>query len=135
MLFNLYFVIGKILSQGEKDSIFIENKCWVFPKYLIGISVLNQNELKRTLEFEMNTQPFLIRADKNNKAAFLALLGGGIFMGVFAREAIVDDNNKWPLFEIGAGFITLSIPFSLKANRQRQTAINIYNNTLPNIIE
>ncbi len=87
----------------------------------------------------------VVNAVKNNEKAYKTaksgytkyfisqVLGaaGGFMIGWEVGTSIAGGNSDWKIAGIGAGLIVISIPISLKANKQLKSAADMYNASLP----
>ncbi|WP_192823544.1 hypothetical protein [Rufibacter sp. LB8] len=92
-----------------------------------GDKTLNLNEASQAFaSHEPALQEFRKAKTNNTWATIMGGIGGAL-VGWPVGAALAGGEANWTLAGVGAGFIGISIPFTVKANKQTRNAVNLYN--------
>lgn len=99
-----------------------------------------QNEKKLTIRqlleiTKHNTDAYSIMQKAKTNADVSTVLGaiGGFMIGWPLGTAIAGGDPNWTLAGVGAGFVAVSIPFTVKYSKQSQEAVTIHNETVQGV--
>jgi hypothetical protein len=113
-------------SQASHDSILIKNVLGGYQYYQDNKRIKFADLVK---QMESNEQAYMhIKKTKTNNVWTTVFSGiGGFLIGWPLGTALGGGDPKWEMAGIGAGLVVVSIPFSIKANKEARTAVGIYN--------
>ena len=115
------------VSFGQTSESITMKKVFGGYQFYQGDKRLNVNQLVNTMK--SNEQAYKeIRSAKTTYSIATVFAGAGGFMvGWPIGTAIGGGDPNWTMAGIGAGLIVVSIPLSLKFNKQASQAVNTYN--------
>lgn len=116
-------------GQTGTDSITIA-KTFGGYKFFQGSNRLSLQELKITMQTNQQAYQQIKSAQSANTIATIIGGIGGFMVGWPIGTAVAGKDANWVLAGIGAGLIGVSIPFSVKANKQAKKAVATYNGGL-----
>jgi hypothetical protein len=126
----IFLIFGNFsFGQTGTDTIRIK-KTFGGYRFYISTSKLNMEELKIVLESNTLAYQQLKSAQSANTVASIIGGIGGVLVGITIGTAIAGKDANWALAGIGAGFIAVSLPISLKAIKHAKKAVSIYNSGL-----
>ncbi|HOB83872.1 MAG TPA: hypothetical protein PKX27_03385 [Bacteroidales bacterium] len=116
------------VSFGQTSESITMKKVFGGYQFYQGDKRLNMNQLVNAIK--PNEQAYKeIRSAKTTYAITSVFAGAGGFMvGYPIGTAIGGGDPNWTMAGIGAGLIVVSIPLSVKFNKQARQAVNTYNN-------
>ena len=124
-------VIASAYSFGQtsSDSIVME-KVFGGYKFYQGGKSLSMNQLVNVME--SNEQAYKQMRSAQTTLTLTSVIGfaGGFMVGWPIGAAIAGGEPNWALAGAGAGLIAISIPLSIKFNKQAKQAVDNYNNGL-----
>lgn len=129
-IFSLIFLIFQLncLAQTPNDSIQVKRSFGttyyqhgeqLSPKMLLNITLSNPKAYA-----EMKT------ASTNGTAAIVLGAIGGFLVGYGLGPLLVSKDPNWGVVGVGAGFIGISIPFTIAFNKHARNGARIYNEGL-----
>jgi len=116
-------------AQTTNDSIIIKNSFGGNRFYQNNIR-LKMAQLVKTMESNTLAHQHIKKAQTNNTFASVLSGIGGFFIGWPLGTAIAGGDPEWAMAGIGAGLIVVSIPLSLKANKETKMAVQIFNESI-----
>lgn len=110
-----------IQVQKKMSTIFMQEGKRLTPKQLLQITKVN------TEAYEL-----MKLAKSNYNAGAVFGFAGGALIGWPLGTALGGGDPNWVLAGIGAGFVLISIPFSVAYTKHATKAVSIYNNGIAN---
>ena len=132
VLLILTFLLGCLsfsFGQGGVDSIKVRKGFGGYHFYH-GNKSLNSSELTKVLKHDEQAYKEIKAAQPTIVIATIIGAAGGALVGWPIGTAIGGGDPNWTLAAIGAGLIVVSIPISIKYNKQAKHAVDTYNEGL-----
>lgn len=95
-----------------------------------GEKELNMDNLFNLMRPNKETFKLIVSARDCKFYSNVFALPGSVIIGFPIGTFLVTGDFNWPVFAIGAGLIGISIPLHFKYIKQRERAINSYNESL-----
>jgi hypothetical protein len=130
---RIYLVVVLLLSsfllclgQNPQDSITMK-KVFGGYQFFQGEKILNMSKLVNAMK--PNEQAYKEIKSARTTYVFANIVGGigGALVGWPVGAAVGGGEPNWTLAAIGAGVIIVSIPISIKFNKQAKIAVNTFN--------
>ncbi|MEL6589854.1 MAG: hypothetical protein AAFQ68_07240 [Bacteroidota bacterium] len=127
--FSLSVCLMLFSLTSTAQSIEIQKSIWGL-RFSQNGDLLNINQLVDAVE--THPEAFILAKKAKSKNTVATIIGGigGACIGIPAGAAVGGGEAPWALAGVGAGLILVSIPFSMKANKQFESSVNAYNQSL-----
>lgn len=122
------FLVSTNISIGQTTDSISSKKAFGGNQYYLGDKMLTINDLGSTLN--KNETAFKEFKSAKTLIGFGSVFSyiGGFLIGWPIGTMIGGGEPVWELAGIGAGFVAVSIPFAIGANKKLDKAVSIYNN-------
>ena len=127
----IFFFNTSFAQTSNSDSISIKKVLGGYQFSQNG-QIFKMRDLKRALIKNQEAYYQFEDAQPNYIATCIFSFTGGFLIGYPIGVAIRGDKANWAMAGIGAGLIGLSIPFTIKLNKQLKSAVETYNHNLKN---
>jgi hypothetical protein len=116
-------------AQGRTDSIKMKKVMGGY-QFFQHHKPLKMGQLVKTLAPNEAAYAYAKSAQANNTWATVIGGAGGFMIGWTLGTALGGGEPNWTLAGIGAGLVGVSIPFTIKANRQAKKAVDTFNGSV-----
>lgn len=116
-----------VMALGQEITI---EKKWGGRQFFQEGKRLTMSEMVKTMESNDEAFREITKARTNNTIGMVLGGAGGFMVGYPLGAAVAGGDPNWVMAGIGAGLIAVSIPISLKFNKQAETAVDLYNKGL-----
>ena len=99
-------------------------------RYLQNGEILGMSDLVNRMEDNAEASRLIKKARGNYVLATILGASGGFLIGWPLGTVLAGGEPQWYLAGIGVGLVGLSIPISIRLNKQVQGAIHLYNEDL-----
>lgn len=114
-----------VQAQKMTDTIQIEKK--LVTTYTLYGEKLTPRQMLDIMQVNPAAYDIMKKAKRNNDIGQVFGIAGGFLIGFPIGTAIAGGDPNWLLAGIGAGLVGVSIPFSIKYNKNARAAVAVYN--------
>lgn len=128
----LFLCAFQTFAQSSEQTIQIKKTAFG-TSYLQNEKKLTPKQLLDITQYNAEANEIMKKAKTNADVSMVLGAIGGFMIGWPLGTAIAGGDPNWTLAGVGAGFVVVSIPFSVKYSKQAKEAVSIHNKTFEGV--
>lgn len=127
-------LLGAFQTFAQSSDLTIQVKKTSFgTSFLQNDKILSNRQLLNIIQYNTEANELMKKAKTNADVSLVMGSIGGFMIGWTLGGAIAGGDPNWTLAGIGAGFVAIGIPFSIKYSKQAKAAVALHNQTIDGV--